>query len=271
MSFPPSYALILISSSRHCATHQIRVILISCLFITSLFYPALAIYSSEQHLSLSLLDAFVTRNSASGFRAHSGPVDIWSGYDALKVHRDAASRVKCGAARALRVERLLVQNPVVGDAEAINQSLLFMLALEEQLNNNLSAGDHPCLKKDDGRCFVVSPSLFWNNDKDAIVSDSDVLKTLGASNNVTIDGITITPSMVLAGRESSEHLTASSTFTFAALTYFFPESDCLSTLQHSLWKQAVQTALSHDADVTFPLQEPSLIALEARHSFRAYS
>ena len=125
-----------------------------------------------------------------------------------------------------------------------------------------------------GRCFVISPSLFWNYDKDTLISDSNVLKTLGAANNVTMDGITITPSMVLAGRESSEHRAASSTFSFAAflaLTYFFPESDCLSTLQHSLWKQAVQTALSHDADVSFQLQEPSLIALEVRHFIRSYS
>ena len=35
----------------HCATHQIRVILISCVVITSLFYPALDVYTSSKYSS----------------------------------------------------------------------------------------------------------------------------------------------------------------------------------------------------------------------------
>ena len=42
--------LILVYHS-HCATHQIRVILISCVVITSLFYPALDVYTSSKYSS----------------------------------------------------------------------------------------------------------------------------------------------------------------------------------------------------------------------------
>ncbi|KIL68543.1 hypothetical protein M378DRAFT_158350 [Amanita muscaria Koide BX008] len=249
----------------HCATHQIRVILISCVVITSLFYPALALYSSSQPLSLSLIDVFVARNSASDFHAYNDLGDLWSGYDALKVHQDAVSRVKCGAARALRVERLLIRNHVMDDTSAVNRHLiLFTLALEKRLNDSLLAGHHPCLKREDGQCFVISPTLFWK-DRDAILADANVVKTLNTSHNVMIDGITITPKMVLAGRASSGHRVGTSSFDFAAflaLTYFFPESDCLSTLEHSSWKQTVQDALANEADVRFQPQEPSLIALE---------
>lgn len=42
--------LILVYNS-HCATHQIRVILISCVVITSLFYPALDVYTSSKYSS----------------------------------------------------------------------------------------------------------------------------------------------------------------------------------------------------------------------------
>lgn len=252
--------------SSHCATHQIRVILISCVVITSLFYPALAIYSSYQPLSLSLFDAFAARNVASAFHTYSDVSNLWSGHDHLKLHEDAVSRVKCSAGRTLRVEQLFVQSPIMDSAGAVNQGLLrFALSLEKRLNSDLSAGDHPCLKRIDGQCFVVSPLLFWHHEQDALLADEDVLNTLTSLKNVTVDGITITPQMVLAGRSSREHRVATSTFDFAAalvMTYFFPESDCLSASEHASWKQSVQNAVSHDAEITFHPQGPTLIALE---------
>ncbi|KAK2460637.1 hypothetical protein APHAL10511_007107 [Amanita phalloides] len=250
----------------HCATHQIRVILISCVVITSLFYPALAIYSSSQPLSLSLFDAFAPRNPASDANAYSDIAHLWSGHDHLKVHQDAMSRVKCRAARALRVEQLFIHNPVMDDTGALNHRLLqFALSLETRLNGALSTGDHPCLKRADGRCFIISPSLFWNRDEDALLADTNILDTLNNSKNVTVDGITITPQMVLAGRTTRDHRVAMSTFDFAAflvLTYFFPESDCLSTSEHASWKQSLSSLVSRDADIIFQSQGPTLIALE---------
>src|SRR6266576_322935 len=254
-------------SSSHCATHQIRVILISCVVITSLFYPALAIYSSSQPLSLSLFDAFAARNVASGFHVYNDVSNLWFGHDHLKLHEDAVSRVKCSAGRTLRVEQLLIQSPSMDDAGAANHRLLrFVLSLEKRLNSDLSAGDHPCLKRTDGQCFVISPLLFWDHNEDSLLADKDVLNTLNNLKNVTVDGITITPQMVLAGRTSREHRVAASTFDSAAflvMTYFFPESDCLSTSEHASWKQSVQSTVSHhDAQITFHPQGPALIALE---------
>ncbi|KAF8626254.1 hypothetical protein AX15_004932 [Amanita polypyramis BW_CC] len=246
----------------HCATHQIRVILISCVVITSLFYPALAIYSS-QPLSLSFSDAFAARNLTSNFHAYDDLVNLWSGHDHIKLHEDAVSRVKCGAGRALRVEQLLIRNSIMDDAGAVNQRLLlFVLSLEERLSSSLSAGDYPCLKRADGRCFVISPLLFWDHDKDTLLADVNVLNTLSSARNVTVDDITITPQMVLAGRTSREHR---STFDFAAflvLTYFFPESDCLGMSEHAAWRQSVHNVVSHDADIISQPQGPTLIALE---------
>ncbi|KAF8638836.1 hypothetical protein AX17_001894 [Amanita inopinata Kibby_2008] len=250
----------------HCATHQIRVILISCIVITSLFYPALAIYSSSQPRWLSLVDAFAAQRTTSGFHAPSDLVNLWSGHDALRLHEDSVSRVKCGAGRALRVEQLLIQDPSLEDANALDKRLLaFTLDLDARLSAIFSVGDNPCLKRDDGHCFVISPSLFWNHDQDALLADANILETLNSFHNVTMDGITITSRMVLAGRTSSEHRVGGCNFDFArflALTYFFPESDCLSVSEHAFWKHSVQDLLSQDADVEFHLQEPALIALE---------
>jgi hypothetical protein len=231
-----------------------------------LFYPALAIYSSSKPLSLSLFDAFAARNVASSFHVYNDVSNLWSDHDHLKLHEDAVSRVKCSAGRTLRVEQLFIQSPSMDDAGAANHRLLrFALSLEKRLNSDLSAGDHPCLKRTDGRCFVISPLLFWDHDEDSLLADTDVLNTLNNLKNVTVDGITITPQMVLAGRTSREHRVATSTFDSAAflvMTYFFPESDCLSTSEHASWKQSVQSAVSHDAQITFHPQGPALIALE---------
>ncbi|KAI3607963.1 sterol regulatory element binding protein cleavage-activating protein, partial [Moniliophthora roreri] len=42
----------------HCATHQIRIILVSGIVITSLFYPALDLYSSTNQQFSSIFTAF---------------------------------------------------------------------------------------------------------------------------------------------------------------------------------------------------------------------
>ncbi|PFH52473.1 hypothetical protein AMATHDRAFT_2196 [Amanita thiersii Skay4041] len=250
----------------HCATHQIRVILISCVIITSLFYPALSIYSTSLPGFLSLVGAFSAPNSASGFQDYSDLVNLWSGHDTLKLHEDAVSRVKCGAGRALRVEQLLIQNSRYEDTGALNRHLLLAtLDLEDRLNQALTTGDNSCLKREDGRCFVISPLLFWKHNHDALRDDADVLKTFYGSHNVSIDEVSITPQMVLAGRAFSEdrangHKQESATF--LALTYFFPDSDCLSAAEHGSWKQTVHSVLSEDTDVDFQVHEPALIALE---------
>ena len=257
----------LTGESRHCATHQIRIILISCIVITSLFYPALAIYSSSQphSFSTSRVLSFLAGNAVSGFYAQDDLHNLWAGHSSLLVRDDAVSRARCGVERTLRVERILIQSPVTDDDGALNhQILLSTLRLERQIENVLSSRGAPCLKRPDGRCFVLSPLAFWHYDEQALLTDSNILGTLNLSRNVSVGGIPVTPHMVLAGRGSNEHVSA--TFDYAmhlALTYFFPETDCLGLSDHTAWLQVVDIAATHEVELAVQLQEPTLIALEA--------
>lgn len=233
--------------------------------ITSLFYPALAIYTSSQPRSLSLIDTFISP-SISGFDAQKDLVDLWSSHNALRVHEDAVSRAKCGAGRALRVERLLIRGSSAEEDEALSrQTLLLTLDLENRLEKLISGGDIPCLKRPDGRCFVLSPLLFWDHDREALLSDTNILSSIGAPKNVSLNGVLITPQMVLAHRGSNEPQVAGSKFDFAAflaITYFFPESDCLSNSEHLSWLHSVHKALAQDPEPGLQIPEPTLLALE---------
>ena len=242
--------------------------------ITSLFYPALAIYSSSQPKSLSILDTFVAPNTVSGFHAQHDLVNIWSGHDTLRIREDAVSRARCGVERTLRVERILIQSPLVEDDRdgALNhQILLSTLHLEHSLQELISSRDMPCLRRPDGHgngkdCFVLSPLSFWSHDKQILLSDYNILDTLSLSKNVSVAGIPVTPSMILASRGSNEHHVAGgANFDFAmflALTYFFPETDCLGNLEHTAWLQVLKNAATQSAELTIQAQEPTLIALE---------
>ncbi|TFK60004.1 hypothetical protein BDN72DRAFT_965883 [Pluteus cervinus] len=249
----------------HCATHQIRVILISCVVITSLFYPALALYASSQPKAISLLNTFIPPNTLSGAQAQSDLVNVWSIHKALRVHEDAVSRAKCSVGRALRVERVLIQSPMVEDDDdgALNHRILSSTLQLEKSLEALSLSQS-CLRRPDGKCLVLSPLLFWNHDSEALTSDSNILDTLSLSSNVTVAGVPITPHMVLAGRGSADHVSATN-FDYAmflSLTYFFPQSDCIGKAEHLAWLQAVQRAAASHSLLTFQDEEPTLIALE---------
>jgi hypothetical protein len=254
----------------HCATHQIRIILVSCVVITSLFYPALAIYSSSQPKSLSILDTFTLRNANPLFDAQKDLVNFWSSHNTLKLHDDSVSRAKCGVGTALRVERVLIQSTDTEDDSVIShQTLLSTLLFENRLEHLVSGGDTPCLKVLNDTCLVLSPLLFWNYDKEALASDVDIMDTLAPSRNVSVGSILITPQMVLAGRGSNEPHVAGSGFDFArflALTYFFPDSDCLGTSEHASFLRSVDQALSHSAKPVIPVQDFTVLALEVRPS-----
>ncbi|KAJ3728574.1 sterol regulatory element binding protein cleavage-activating protein [Lentinula raphanica] len=244
----------------HCATHQTRIILVSCVVITSLFYPALALYSSQTTKSLSIFDALISPNSS--VHAQQDLVDLWSGHDSLHSREDAVSRARCGTGRTIRVERMLVQSSLSGDNTALNHGILTStLDFERKLDKVLhsSSQSSSCIRRADGRCFVLSPLEFWSHDKDMLLADSHILDKLGPSKNVVIDGISVTPEMVLAGRSDEP------TFDFAnflALTYFFPQSSCFSTSEHSAWLQVVRAAAEQEAETVPFSQEPSIIALE---------
>ncbi|KAK7006764.1 sterol regulatory element binding protein cleavage-activating protein [Favolaschia claudopus] len=235
----------------HCATHQIRIILVSCVVITSLFYPALALYSSS-HPFVSILD--VTRSQY--------PQDVenlWAGRDSLRVLEDAVSRgvihSHCAVDRTLRVERILVQSSSVN-----HQILQSTLEFERRIDELHS----PCLKQADGTCFVLSPLAFWHHNKAELLADPTILDTLLGS-NASIAGIPITPRMVLAGRGSDGPQVSSFDFDYAeflALTYFFPNSDCYDNAEHFDWLKAVDAASRGAQRMGGQMQEPTFIALE---------
>ena len=257
--------LVFTTRPSHCATHQIRIILVSCVVITSLFYPALAIYASSQPNSLSIIDAFVSRSAVSGFHAPNDLDNLWSCHHTLRVHEDAVTRAKCGVGRALRVERLLIHGPMDEDVGAMNhQTLRSTLDFEHRLEETiLQEESTPCLRRADGKCFVLSPLLFWNHDLEALLSDTNPLSTIKAVENVSLGGFHVTPQMVLARRRSLEPAASKLDFAeYLAVTYFFPESDCLGSSEHASWLQAVQKAVAQEPEGLIQMREPTLIALE---------
>ena len=260
-------AYIILLFTRHCATHQIRVILISCVVITSLFYPALDLYTSSRRSSQSILDAFIPPYASANLKSQNDLVNLWSGQDTLRVHEDPVTRAKCRDGHALRIERIFIQSPLVEDDGALNHDILLSaLDLERRVQQLIFTGDSPCLKKSNGQCLVLSPLAFWNYDKNALTSDPNILDTLSYSKNVSVSGLPVTPHMVLAGRGSYEHHVGGNKFdyaTFLALTYFFPNSACWgSVTEHTNWVQTVQKAAAQHAEVAFQVPEPILIALE---------
>lgn len=254
------------AANRHCATHQIRIILVSCVVITSLFYPALSIYTSSQPKSFSIIDTFISPSTASSFHAQKDLVNLWDSHNTLRLHEDPITRAKCGVGLALRVERILIQSPALDDNGVLNhQILLSTLNFESRLEELILTGDSPCLKRPDGKCLVLSPLLFWDHDQEALLSDTKILDTLSPSKNISVEDIIVTPKMVLAGLESDDPHAAESQFDFAmflALTYFFPKSECLGDTEHTTWLKTVHQALALNSELTVQIEEPKLIALE---------
>ncbi|KAF5386606.1 hypothetical protein D9615_001934 [Tricholomella constricta] len=226
----------------HCATHQIRIILVSGVVITSLFYPALAIYTSSQPEALSFVNTFISRSTISAFDAQKDLVDLWS-CQGLRTYEDAVSRAKCGVGRALRVERILIQGTEHDDEGAFTRhTLLSTLDLESRLEPLISGGETPCLKRPNGKCFALSPLLFWNHDRDSLLSDTNLHDTLGASKNISVGGIFVTPQMVLGRRRTHKRHVAGSNLDFATFLAI--------------------TALEQDPEPVLQIQEPTRIAIE---------
>ncbi|TDL27651.1 hypothetical protein BD410DRAFT_782783 [Rickenella mellea] len=259
----------------HCATHQTRLILISGLVITSLFYPALAIYTSSnskplRHFSTRILDSFLDPETRLYHQFEDDVGHIWAGHDVLRVREDSVTRARCGMERTIRLERVLVQNTALDDAGAINhQTLLSTLKMETALTELLSLAKasgsqkSSCLSFPNGKCIAISPLEFWSHDEQTLLSDNNLPRTLQTRQNVSVGGVTIYPPMTLAGRESSERSSQHIDFaSFLAVTYLFHEDDCLGSLGHNTWLEAVDKITSHIGDVTIKPQEPLLLALE---------
>jgi len=86
--------------SRHCVTHQIRLILISAIVIASLSYPALPIYWSTPLYSRlvstsNVLDSFLAEHVAFGSRAQHDLQHLWQGHHNLQLCEDEVAHARC--------------------------------------------------------------------------------------------------------------------------------------------------------------------------------
>ncbi|KDQ59623.1 hypothetical protein JAAARDRAFT_33205 [Jaapia argillacea MUCL 33604] len=252
----------------HCATHQIRVIIISCLVITSLFYPALSIYSSSQpqliaHYSSRIRDTLHFLEGF-GYPAHDDLHDIWTRHNALHVREDPIARALCATERTLRVERILAYSPELENDNALNpHTILATMELETAISKILSTRRAKCLTKPGGECLVISPSMFWSGDEQVLQSQANVFGSVNLSKNVSASGIPVTPHMVLAGRRLNEHFTSQVDFASAlALTFIFVETDCLDDSGHISWRKVLEDATAGNAQLVFETQEPNIVTLE---------
>lgn len=237
--------------------------------ITSLFYPALAIYSSSQprflaNFSSQILDPFLAVDAISSYDAQQHLRDIWAVHDSFHIREDSFVRARCGVEQTLRVERVLVHSSASVDSSALSHQLLrATLRLERKISDTLVARGVPCLRRPDGQCLVISPLMFWHHEERALMTDANVLHTLAPSNNVSFAGVPIESQMVVAWRDKGEYssIDAGSTM-FLALTYFLPERDCLGKTGHTLWLQILQDASKDSAHLITETQQSKLIALE---------
>ncbi|KAH7927049.1 hypothetical protein BV22DRAFT_1085672 [Leucogyrophana mollusca] len=259
----------------HCATHQIRLILISGVVITSLSYPALALYSATPSYSRlvstsNVLDSFLAAYVASSSYAQQDLCNFWQEHSNLQIRDDAFSRARCGNDRTLRVERILIRSDTSEETEALNhQTLLSALQLQRRILQGASSHGTPCLQGEKNDCVVLSPLAFWDHDEERLRADPNISHTLKYHNRVSVAGIPVTPQMVLAGRGSSDRNPSNLDFAmFLALTFLFPESDCSSNLGHNTWVQVIvnSTFGVGSVDAASETVEPTLMALEYDNS-----
>ncbi|KAF7441134.1 hypothetical protein PC9H_001483 [Pleurotus ostreatus] len=271
----------------HCATHQIRIILVSCVVITSLFYPALDLYySSSSHVpylsylsyvpSLSPFTLPTDSRTTTPLASHVTDLDsIWTPHPSLRTQDDAVSRAQCRSGSSIRVERILIQGGTASneniDSHLNNKILLETFDIEARLGKRLSEQGMNCLKQERGECLVISPLLFWDYDLSSLESEMDIIQALSTSQNVTVSGVLVTPRMILAGRGTLDESTEEDSYDFdfadyLVVTYLFPESDCLGNTEHASWKDLLSAATTDLADITFQDAEPELLALQYQPS-----
>lgn len=258
----------------HCATHQVRLILISAIVITSLSYPALAIYWSTPSYSRfdstsNALNSFLTSHATYDSYTQKDVHQLWDGNANLQVRDDFLTRARCGSDRTLRVERILI-NTADGAGALSLQTLLYTLQLEGRIFQELLNHGVSCDNLNSRHCFVISPLSFWEYDEERLRSDKNISLTATRSEGVTAAGMHVTPQMVLTGCDSTQRNLATPDSTmFLALTYVFPETDCLRSAGHDSWLQIIKNSTQESAERAHMFAvtaEPKLVALEYDHS-----
>ena len=258
----------------HCATHQIRLILISGLVITSLFYPAIGIYSDTISSSINYPRSS-SFNRIFGYNPHTLVFtekdldDVWAGHKALRVLDDDVTRARCGNEGTIRMERvLLTTNGFDEDTGVIKHgTLATALQFEAALTTALISQGSKCLRAPSGSCVRLSPLAFWSHDETTLLNDRDLIRTVNGKEQVVFHGGSIQPSMVFAGREAADPSEPRIDFaSYLALTYFFHEEDCNTPDGHRSWKDILESVASEYGVLTAHAHEPTLVALEVFNS-----
>ncbi|KAG8903350.1 hypothetical protein FRB99_003412 [Tulasnella sp. 403] len=251
----------------HCAKNQIRVIIISDLVITSLFYPALAIYFSSQplsHFSTRLHDSLFALNShAALYRTDLR--EIWETLDGVQIREDSAAQARCGAERTIRIERVLVPSVIPNHpfGSLNKETLVGSLALQRRIQSSLKSSNllEYVPDSDSNEPLVLGP-LKWDIDDATQLSDSNLVVTVNSRKNISVAGIPLSNDVTLAGRGPVDDQGWIYEAEFVVLTYFFVESDCHANTKHTTWSNILQNAVSGHGTITQPTAQPKLIALE---------
>lgn len=240
--------------------------------ITSLSYPALAIYSSTPSYSRlastsNVVDSFLADYVAFGSDALRDLQNFWQGQPNIQTLDDELIRARCGSDRTLRVERILIHSNTADDAGALtSQTLVSALQLERRILERVRSQGVPCLEAGTNHCVVFSPLAFWNHDETHLRSDPNILSTLKNYDGVSVAGIPVTPQMVLAGRTLERSAANIDSAKFLVHTFVFPESDCLNKASHDNWLNILKN-LTQGNDAFTETIEPNLIALEVSLTF----
>jgi hypothetical protein len=239
--------------------------------ITSLFYPALALYSSAQPHFLARYSSRLAGSLGPVGRAHDLQ-ELWAPHAALRARNDHDARTRCGNELTLRAERVLAEPDPTSPHGVLSAPLLERLAgLETSIHHQLADADVDCLPRADGRgCLVLSPLSFWKHEPGRLrgLSDDALIRTLSLSANTTLAGFPLTPAMVLADRELDDTDPSDTRLDYAGaavLTFFFPEGgDCASDAGHNAWLGVLERAVG-DANTNLlhvGRTSPRLVALE---------
>ncbi|KAG8893723.1 hypothetical protein FRC01_013397, partial [Tulasnella sp. 417] len=261
----------------HCAKNQIRVILISDLVITSLFYPALAIYFSSQplsHFSTRLQDSLLALNNDNLGSYRADLQDIWEVLD-VRVQVDTAAQARCGSERTVRLERLLIPSVQPDDVHGVltNETFAAVLELQNRLQGVLTSPSYrdvlDCINDPkypaQPTCLVFGPLDYWQNDKpepDQTDQTRNVIEAINSAQDIVKAGVPLSKELTLARRGSADERDWIYEADFLVLTYFFPETDCHANTRHTAWSQAVQEAVSGLGSAAQIPKQPKLVALQ---------
>ncbi|KZT44244.1 hypothetical protein SISSUDRAFT_996596 [Sistotremastrum suecicum HHB10207 ss-3] len=258
----------------HCANHQIRVILISCVVITSLFYPALATYSTSKpvfHFSSRLLDYLLdptgSTASTSTIKHLADLSEFWSNVDSLITPDNPLDLPRCSNHRKVRIERLLIhREPRTEFGSLAKDALLEAIYLQHNISHLLELQDEAdplrCLSDAQGNCVVLSPLALWNSSEEILNADLNILETIKRAPPLSISDIPLTLDMTLAARSSRHYSGSAVDFAyFLVLTYFFHEDDCVGKRQHNKWLNILDQLQSDSLRIRHGVQPATLMAL----------